>query len=337
MLVDSKYTGKREKCKGYHCWGCGGAVFEGKGYAETVRIHNPGSQMIIKPDPYTLEPTFQMIYFRLHAIKQGFLTVCRPIIGLDGCYMKGIFGGQLLATIGREGNDNNPMALALVEIESKDPWSWFLEELMGDIGSYEEMGWTFISDKQKGLTETFDTLFPSVEHRFCLGTCTTTSRPSAVHRMKMIERYDPKVGNRRTAVEWLRFVNQLFGQVKNRGMENHEGTICPNIQDKLEYLKVVSRDRFATWCGELEYEVDHYHRREGKWFCFLEGRWSWCWEGRGAGRRTTHTGSGIGSVVGASSSAAGVSSSAATSSVMPPTVTSVLNNSRARKAAKGWA
>ena len=41
-------------------------------------------------------------------------------------------------------------------------------------------------------------------------------------------------------------------QVKNRGMENFEGTICPNIQDKLEYLKVVSRDRFATWCGILE-------------------------------------------------------------------------------------
>lgn len=39
---------------------------------------------------------------------------------------------------------------------------------MEDIGSIEERGWSFISDRQKGLRETFKDLMPNVEHRFCM-------------------------------------------------------------------------------------------------------------------------------------------------------------------------
>ncbi|KAG5540314.1 hypothetical protein RHGRI_020523 [Rhododendron griersonianum] len=90
-------------------------------YAETVRKHNPGSHIIIKTDPDTVEPTLQRMYFRVSAMKDGFLAGYRPIIGLDGCHLKGIYGGQLLTAVGRDGNDNMfPIAVALVELESKD-------------------------------------------------------------------------------------------------------------------------------------------------------------------------------------------------------------------------
>ncbi|XP_028055287.1 uncharacterized protein LOC114259468 [Camellia sinensis] len=50
-------------------------------------------------------------------------------------------------------------------------------------------------------------------------------------------------------------------QVKKAGMAKYNGEICPNIHDKLEKLKMESRNCFATWCGQLEFEVDHFQRR----------------------------------------------------------------------------
>ncbi|KAI5353343.1 hypothetical protein L3X38_006236 [Prunus dulcis] len=44
---------------------------------------------------------------------RGFLAGCRPIIGVDGCHLKGHFSCQLLAAIGVDANDNtNPIAYA---------------------------------------------------------------------------------------------------------------------------------------------------------------------------------------------------------------------------------
>lgn len=58
--------------------------------------------------------------------------------------------------------------MAVVEIENKDTWGWFMTELCNDIGRVEDMGWTFISDRQKGLVETFEESFPTADHRYCL-------------------------------------------------------------------------------------------------------------------------------------------------------------------------
>ncbi|KAG8375036.1 hypothetical protein BUALT_Bualt10G0057900 [Buddleja alternifolia] len=82
---------------------------------------------------------------------EGFLARCRPIIGLDVCFLKGMYKGQLLTAIGRDGNDNIfPIAIAYVEIEKQETWKWFLNLLLRDIGSADEKWWAFISDRQKG-------------------------------------------------------------------------------------------------------------------------------------------------------------------------------------------
>lgn len=61
-----------------------------------------------------------------------------------------------------------PLALAVVEAGDKNSWKWFLENLLVVIGRPEQMGWVFISDRQKGLVQTFDALMLNVEHRFCM-------------------------------------------------------------------------------------------------------------------------------------------------------------------------
>jgi len=64
-----------------------------------------------------------------------------------------------LAATGRDPNDNiYPIAMAVVEAETKDSWSWFLETLVADLGPNGSIGWTFISDRQKVC------LFPEFEY-----------------------------------------------------------------------------------------------------------------------------------------------------------------------------
>jgi len=89
------------------------------------------------------------MYCSLAAMKKGFLEGCRPVIGVDGFFLKGPFKEQLLAAVGRDGNDNMyPIAYVVVEAETKDSWIWFLETLVSDLGHHE---WhsrpTFISDR----------------------------------------------------------------------------------------------------------------------------------------------------------------------------------------------
>ena len=96
------------------------------------------------------EPIFQRIYICLHACKEGFKAGCRPLVGLDGCHVKGPHPGQVLSAVGIDGNNQMfPIAYAVVESECKDSWSWFINLLMKDLTIVNTHGWTFITDKQK--------------------------------------------------------------------------------------------------------------------------------------------------------------------------------------------
>ncbi|KAK9997845.1 hypothetical protein SO802_017448 [Lithocarpus litseifolius] len=140
-------------------------------YAEMIRRTDVGSKVILQTEMENenAEPKFKRMYIRYNAQKVGFLGGCRPFVGLDGCHLKGRFGGQLLSATAKDGNDNIfPVALAVVEQENKDSWTWFLEQFADDIGRPEELNLVFISDRQKGLLPAMETLFPTVEHRYCV-------------------------------------------------------------------------------------------------------------------------------------------------------------------------
>ena len=74
------------------------------------------------------QPKFKRMYIRYNAQKVGFLRGCKSIIGLDGCHLKGRFGGPILSVTARDGNDNIfSVAFAVFEQENKDSWGWFLQ------------------------------------------------------------------------------------------------------------------------------------------------------------------------------------------------------------------
>lgn len=98
--------------------------------------------------------------------KAGFVSGCRPIIGLDGCFLKGSYGRQVLVAVGKDRNENMfPIAMAVVEAENLDSWTWFLKSLIDDIGDGGDMGWIFTSDRQKRLEAAFEIVVPTAKIR----------------------------------------------------------------------------------------------------------------------------------------------------------------------------
>ncbi|CAL9018458.1 unnamed protein product [Prunus brigantina] len=111
----------------------------------------------------------QRLYVCLGACKKGFLARSRPIIGVDGCHLKGTFQGQLLVVVGIDANDNMYQLLILwLSWRPKNAWRWFLQLLIKDLGPDSEHEWTFISDQQKGLDVALDLVVPEVAHKWCV-------------------------------------------------------------------------------------------------------------------------------------------------------------------------
>ena len=76
------------------------------------------------------------MYVAFDGFKKAFVEYCKPLFGLDGCFLKGVHERQLLAIIGKDDNNQMlPIAYAIVEAKNKDLWKWFLDNLIVDIGS----------------------------------------------------------------------------------------------------------------------------------------------------------------------------------------------------------
>lgn len=83
--------------------------------------------------------------------------------------MKTGHGGQLLAAVGIDANNCMFfLAWAMVDVENRINWTWFLEMLVFDVGMYNRRAWTFISNKQKGFVESMNTACEGAEHECCV-------------------------------------------------------------------------------------------------------------------------------------------------------------------------
>ena len=91
---------------------------------------------------------FKRLYICLEGYKKGFLAGCRPFIGLDACHLKNKSGGQLITVVCKDTNEEYfPFAYAVVEAETNDSWTWFINLLLVDIG--QNRRWVFMLDQQK--------------------------------------------------------------------------------------------------------------------------------------------------------------------------------------------
>ncbi|XP_033148589.1 uncharacterized protein LOC117134391 [Brassica rapa] len=93
---------------------------------------------------------------------------CRPIIGLDDAFMKWDIKGQMLAAVGRDGDNRIfPIAWAVVEVEDNPNWLWFVQLLKNDLELEDGSNCTIISDKHRGILNAVHEELPKAEHRMC--------------------------------------------------------------------------------------------------------------------------------------------------------------------------
>nr|KAJ0199436.1 hypothetical protein LSAT_V11C600338640 [Lactuca sativa] len=124
-------------------------------YGHEILRTNPGSTVKLDmEDGPDGKKYFSKFYCCFQGVKQGWIEGCRR--------------GELLCAIGRDANDKiYPIAWAVVNVENKQNWKWFLELLIDDQHLNLGNGFSLMSEQHKGLIEAAKELLPYVEHRQC--------------------------------------------------------------------------------------------------------------------------------------------------------------------------
>ncbi|KAJ0053177.1 hypothetical protein Pint_01757 [Pistacia integerrima] len=98
---------------------------------------------------------------------RGFLEGCRHFIGIDGCHLKGHFGGVLLSAVSIDANSGiYPLALCICEIENNESLGFFLSLLRDFLGDVDPV--IFMSDKQKDILNALEKHWPNARTRYCV-------------------------------------------------------------------------------------------------------------------------------------------------------------------------
>ncbi|XP_023641252.1 uncharacterized protein LOC111831414 [Capsella rubella] len=140
-----------------------------RGYATELINSNAGSTTVVDTYPNADgEDVFNRFYVCLGAMKQAFYY-CRPIIGIDGTFLKHAVKGCLLTAIAHDANNQiYPIAWAAVQTENADNWLWFLKLLKVDLNLKDGQKYVIISDRSKGIISSVKNELPNIEHRMCV-------------------------------------------------------------------------------------------------------------------------------------------------------------------------
>ncbi|KAL6284430.1 hypothetical protein ACE6H2_015359 [Prunus campanulata] len=92
---------------------------------------------------------------------------CIPLLFIDATFLKSKYKGQLLCASGKNGNQGfYPLAFGVVDSETEENWTWFLQHLAAILLPMGRMV-TFFSDRNHGLLNAMGAVFPGWPHSYC--------------------------------------------------------------------------------------------------------------------------------------------------------------------------
>ncbi|XP_013594896.1 PREDICTED: uncharacterized protein LOC106303080 [Brassica oleracea var. oleracea] len=139
-------------------------------YAAEILESNKDSTVVIETLKNTYgKDEFNRFYICFDNIRRTWKETCRPLLGVDGCFVKHKIKGQVLVALGRDAdNAIYPVAWGVVQVENTDNWLWFVRMIREDLGLDDGDGFVIVSDRQKGLIAAVKEELPKVEHRKCV-------------------------------------------------------------------------------------------------------------------------------------------------------------------------
>jgi hypothetical protein len=133
-------------------------------YMERFKAANRCNSGVLKTGD---DKEFQAVFFAPKATRIGSKALGQ-FYALDGTYTKSRYRMILLICCGIDANDHVlPIAWALVPIEDELWWRWFLQHLKIAFPHTAFEQFTFISDREKGITNALAEVFPNAYHLHC--------------------------------------------------------------------------------------------------------------------------------------------------------------------------
>ncbi|XP_022154402.1 protein FAR-RED ELONGATED HYPOCOTYL 3-like [Momordica charantia] len=133
-------------------------------YGEALKAVNVGTvfEVELEEDKY-----FKYAFMALGCCIRGFSSCIRPVLVIDGAHFKGKYRGVILIASSVDGNNQiYPLAFGIVDQESGQSWTWFLNMVKTCIGEVDEL--LFVSDRHVCITKSVRQVFPQAAHGICM-------------------------------------------------------------------------------------------------------------------------------------------------------------------------
>ncbi|XP_028070019.1 uncharacterized protein LOC114272493 [Camellia sinensis] len=239
-------------------------------YSNSVMENNPGSYINI--DYNDQNHRFKRYFISFKACIDGF-NHCRPLLFLDGTFLKGKFKGNLLDATSKDINQGLfLLAIAIVDSENTTNWAWFLEHLVNVVKTDKTI--TFISDRHTGVLESIPTTFPYAHQAFCLQHLQWNLQDkirytNKMHRVDLLSRfrecaYASTITTFNSSIERFKISGR---QVATAFLGDRYGEICSNVAESFNsWIREALHLPITQMVDSIRMKImDQMSKRQRKW------------------------------------------------------------------------